>query len=261
VTPSCLKCDGQLSGKAKKYCSKYCAKAHYQEIHKDRQNAANKKCYQKHRAARLAAGRERRKTEHVKALNKKWREANPDKLAASEARRKEKKRQHMREYNQRPEVIERNRQWRQDNAAKILNDNRAWRAKNPERARDLWSRGVYVRRARLKAAGKEPVSVAVVFERAGWRCELCGVKTPAELRGTYKSNAPTVDHIIAVVRGGTHTYDNLRCACRKCNISRRERPAESKHPARSAWLFQDVRQSPIRCTASSARSGNGERNP
>ena len=30
-------------------------------------------------------------------------------------------------------------------------------------------------------------------------------------------NNLTVDHLIPTSRGGTHTFDNLVCACRKCN--------------------------------------------
>lgn len=59
-----------------------------------------------------------------------------------------------------------------------------------------------------------------VFERDKWTCMLCGIKTPKRLRGTYKDNAPELDHIITLAEGGDHTYANLQCACRKCNIDK-----------------------------------------
>jgi 5-methylcytosine-specific restriction endonuclease McrA len=56
-----------------------------------------------------------------------------------------------------------------------------------------------------------------VFERDGWRCGVCGKKTPKRWRGTTKDNAPELDHRISMGIGGGHTYENCQCACRKCN--------------------------------------------
>lgn len=59
-----------------------------------------------------------------------------------------------------------------------------------------------------------------VFERDGWSCQLCGCSTPKSLRGTYEPNAPELDHIIPVSKGGAHTEKNLQCLCRACNIAK-----------------------------------------
>jgi len=48
-----------------------------------------------------------------------------------------------------------------------------------------------------------------VFARDGWVCQYCG--RPAE----------NVDHVVPRSRGGTHTWDNVVAACRRCN-SRKE---------------------------------------
>ena len=60
-----------------------------------------------------------------------------------------------------------------------------------------------------------------VFKRDHWRCQLCGCKTPQRLRGKNQPTSPEVDHIIPIARGGGHTWDNVQCACRKCNIDKR----------------------------------------
>lgn len=73
------------------------------------------------------------------------------------------------------------------------------------------------RRARMRAVEYENVNPMVVFDRAGWRCYICGIDTPRELRGTIHLNAPELEHIVPLARGGTHTYANTACACRKCN--------------------------------------------
>jgi len=79
-------------------------------------------------------------------------------------------------------------------------------------------------RARLRAAYIENVDPFDVFDRDGWRCHLCGVKTPKRLRGTYEPNAPELDHIIPLAAGGEHSRRNTACACRKCNGAKGARP-------------------------------------
>lgn len=56
-----------------------------------------------------------------------------------------------------------------------------------------------------------------VFQRDGWRCRFCGIDTPESLRGTHEHNAPELDHIVPLARGGQHSYDNTQCLCRACN--------------------------------------------
>jgi 5-methylcytosine-specific restriction endonuclease McrA/endogenous inhibitor of DNA gyrase (YacG/DUF329 family) len=73
-----------------------------------------------------------------------------------------------------------------------------------------------IRRARI-AIDAEMIDPILVFEAQGWRCQLCGVWTPRELRGTNSDNAPELDHIIPLARGGRHVRSNVQCACRKCN--------------------------------------------
>lgn len=72
-------------------------------------------------------------------------------------------------------------------------------------------------RARLRAAQVEPVNPVAVFERDGWRCQICGKDTPRARRGTRYPNAPELDHRIPLSRGGEHSYANTQCACRRCN--------------------------------------------
>lgn len=61
------------------------------------------------------------------------------------------------------------------------------------------------------------VNPSKVFVRDGWRCQLCGRKLSKKNRGTLRDDAPELDHIIPISRGGGHTYLNTQCACRKCN--------------------------------------------
>lgn len=74
------------------------------------------------------------------------------------------------------------------------------------------------RKLRLRGVSVESVNPLTVLERDKWTCQLCGVKTPKRLRGTYDDRAPEVDHIIPIAQGGEHSYRNTQCACRKCNL-------------------------------------------
>jgi 5-methylcytosine-specific restriction endonuclease McrA len=56
-----------------------------------------------------------------------------------------------------------------------------------------------------------------VFERDGWRCQICGISTPKRLRGTTRPNAPELDHVVPISRNGAHARWNTQCACRGCN--------------------------------------------
>lgn len=71
---------------------------------------------------------------------------------------------------------------------------------------------------RLALLQGERVNLVSILERDGWKCQICGIDTPKELRGTKKPNAPEVDHINPIARGGRHTRSNLQCACKACNI-------------------------------------------
>lgn len=62
-----------------------------------------------------------------------------------------------------------------------------------------------------------------VFERDGWRCQICLQPTPRKLRGTYKHNAPELDHIVPIAKGGSHVWSNLQCACRSCNAAKSDK--------------------------------------
>lgn len=80
------------------------------------------------------------------------------------------------------------------------------------------------RRARIRGAERQPVDPIKVFERDGWRCRICRSSTPRRLRGTTEPDAPELDHIVPLAAGGSHTWENLQCLCRDCNIGKGAKP-------------------------------------
>lgn len=76
------------------------------------------------------------------------------------------------------------------------------------------------RRAVQRGAAAERIDPFKVFARDKWRCHLCGVKTRPGLRGSFDALAPELDHIVSLADGGSHTWSNVACACRKCNAGK-----------------------------------------
>ena len=74
------------------------------------------------------------------------------------------------------------------------------------------------RRALIRGASDgQPIDPIKVFERDKWLCHICGNKTIKSKRGTIHDRAPELEHIISLADGGTHTWGNVACSCRKCN--------------------------------------------
>lgn len=63
-----------------------------------------------------------------------------------------------------------------------------------------------------------------VFMRDGYICQICGkpCDTTDKSWGSCGPMSPSVDHIIPLVSGGTHTWDNVQCAHVICNSYKRD---------------------------------------
>lgn len=83
-----------------------------------------------------------------------------------------------------------------------------------KRGRRVWRAS---RRAREKRLPYQSIDPMKVFERDGWFCQLCGRSTPKEKRGTREPDAPELDHIKPLSKGGYHVWNNVQCLCRQCN--------------------------------------------
>jgi hypothetical protein len=80
------------------------------------------------------------------------------------------------------------------------------------------------RRAVERGIDAERFDPFEIFNRDGWCCHICGVKTPKRLRGTFEDNAPELDHIVPLSAGGEHSRRNTACSCRRCNIRKGSTP-------------------------------------
>ncbi len=67
---------------------------------------------------------------------------------------------------------------------------------------------------RVPRQGRIAISRRSVFARDGHHCQYCGAA------------AENIDHVVPRSRGGTHTWDNVVAACRRCNAAKEDRLLE-----------------------------------
>jgi len=77
----------------------------------------------------------------------------------------------------------------------------------------------HIRRANKRANEYEAVNRNVVLERDNWTCHLCNDPIPTDLKWPHPLSA-SMDHVIPLARGGSHTYENVQSAHLTCNISK-----------------------------------------
>jgi 5-methylcytosine-specific restriction endonuclease McrA len=77
-------------------------------------------------------------------------------------------------------------------------------------------------RARYHGVKHVAFPVRSIYERDGYKCQLCGDKTL--LKVTYRKRdtkihprSPTIDHIVPMCKGGNHEPANCQTACFICN--------------------------------------------
>ena len=73
-------------------------------------------------------------------------------------------------------------------------------------------------RAKHYGVKYERVNIELIFVRDEYKCKGCGTNVVRCKK--YKPNQATIDHMIPLSRGGTHTWDNLITLCHQCNSSK-----------------------------------------
>ena len=80
---------------------------------------------------------------------------------------------------------------------------------------------------------RDLITLDEVIKRDNGICYICGRKTSKEDSWTDANGYhvcgptyPTRDHVIPIAKGGTHTWDNVRLACRDCNSTKSDRTLE-----------------------------------
>lgn len=87
---------------------------------------------------------------------------------------------------------------------------------------DARRRAKDVRRARKRNAFVADVVRFEIYQRDGWVCQICGDPVEREARVPC-AKAPTLDHRLALSRGGTHEPSNVQLAHFLCNALKGDR--------------------------------------
>lgn len=118
---------------------------------------------------------------------------------------------------------DRQKAYRKRNASRHAERIRQWRAKNPERAREIAIKSEAKRvrdrmklmqyeenrRARKRAQWIEDVNPAVLYQRDEGICGICDKPVDA--------SEFQVDHVFPLSKGGLHSYQNTQIAHPRCN--------------------------------------------
>lgn len=155
------------------------------------------------RAAYLA------KQEERKAAQRAWHAANP----MTEERRESARAATRKWQRTHPEH---GAAYYQANKARLKAAHDAWVAAHPEQYRQIMLAVNARRRVRLRGGVTERFTSAEILERDNWTCQLCGEPIDPRIKGR-QSRAASIDHIIPVSRGGSHTRDNVQAAHIGCN--------------------------------------------
>ena len=149
-----------------------------------------------------------------RALQLRWRKANPEKSQAARKRERDRRRQRMAE----------DEEYRKQQNAKDRARTREYNARHPQRHRDRVREYIRKnpdvrkqqnanRRAYKLEAFVERVYRSVLWKRDRGICYLC------EKFNERKSNW-VIEHKIPLSRGGQHSYLNTGVACHPCNQSK-----------------------------------------
>ena len=160
---------------------------------------------------------------------KEWADKNRDKIRAynkkSREKHREKRNAECLEYakNHREELRENAKRYRIENPEKIKKYKEAHREENKKHFRKYYHANKEkcadisrAKRARKRSATIYPVKALDVFVRDKWVCGICHNRINKELKYPDPMSA-SLDHIVPLSKGGSHTYENVQVAHLSCN--------------------------------------------
>lgn len=85
----------------------------------------------------------------------------------------------------------------------------------------------YHRRRAVKiGAMSENVTIEGLIARDGTKCCYCEVELIFDKMETYTPRKASIEHVVPMIRGGQHTWGNVKLACLSCNLSKNSRLVE-----------------------------------
>jgi len=159
---------------------------------------------QRARLKRAPESKRAKMREYQREWMREWRAVNADRYRARRRRYRAKHRD--------KELVRRRALARLlENKLKAKEGYKRWA--QSELGRSYFKERDHRRRARMRFVKTSPCLLKIRELRKATTCHWSGVRL----------NAITIDHVIPIARGGSHTPDNLVAACLRCNSSKRER--------------------------------------
>jgi len=165
----------------------------YRKANPDKMKSRHKAWAEAHPEKIKEWGRIYRKANKLRlnAKCKAWRKANPEKMKAF------------------------NKIYREINAEKEKARVKAYHKANPEKGREFGRK----RWALKHTTQVESINEKEVYLRDSWKCQICHKREHKTLKYPNPICA-SLDHIIPLSKGGTHTYKNVQLAHFGCNASK-----------------------------------------
>ena len=202
------------------YRCKPCAKSRSREWHYDNQELANERSRERYRTHPDEVRAYRAENaEHIAQTKREWRQNNPELVAAQKKRSYERCKTHIQEYQKRwraknrKRLLEEGRIYYRENAAKICARSSAWAKANPDRMLNYFHK----RRALIAGNGGDG------FTKADKNLQLRSQKGLCWWCSKPMGLDITIDHIIALKRGGKHDPRNIVLAHHSCNCSKQDK--------------------------------------
>jgi len=154
--------------------------------------------------------------ETLKAQKSKWRENNPD-------RDKEIYKKWYENHSDKKRLQA--QEWYEKNYDVAQSNKKKWASQNIEKVRQMGASTARRRRAKKKQNGVEKYTVEQVLMLYGTNCHIC--QKPIDFNvskvagiGDNWQNGLHIDHVVAIVNGGSDTLDNVRPSHALCNLKK-----------------------------------------
>lgn len=147
--------------------------------------------------------------EQMKAMAASWKRKNPESVRSSTIKWRTNKREDYLSSHRKSSL----KQY-YANPAGFKKRAKAWRAKRPLVHNELEHR----RRAKKRSVSFENCSKRIATLQSERFCRWCCI--------ALSPDNSSIDHVIPLACGGTHTPDNLVAACRSCNSSKSDKLIE-----------------------------------
>lgn len=204
LSSHCRSCQRE-AGKQYTLSHKIELEAYYQN-HKKKIAEQRKRHYEANKIEILALRKQYRDTH--KQERKEYYQKNKEKLKAYNIEYRKKNKQ---------KVSERNRAYKQEHKDRAAEQQRQYY--KTEAGRNTRIKKCHKRRVSKMGIGYENFNPIKVFQRDGYRCQMCGRKTRPDFN-QWHPLYPHLDHIVPLSIGGEHSKANTQCLCRECNMAK-----------------------------------------